>query len=461
MEKKLLAIIAVGIAVAGVVAALLAYSWWSEPGEERPSWPITEGPNTYITRVPTVRDFVPIGITYELSENGLLTYVPDDGWKLSCFILVAVGWTEDEQHMLFYQGRLPFTGEGIFRPRIYVDGEYVRSVPRFRGGMFYDEDGTPELPYPTVSVRGEGGYVETLAYDEVRQRWFHAIKPPAGSAPDALALEFVGQAVGTPFWMGPMEGPYIVHGAYSNIRDVDIWGGFWVPGTFKANLTLPGCGKLAFEGFFLFDRAVHRVYGRHKASEAGPVRSPAGAVLAFSCLVVFHEEFCIMVAHSENPTPADFPRFEHQGRINLWAGDASHTFNNFTLISMGDPLQPSSFHLYGPFEQGYVDLRGEVVAYWPPNGWRVNRGTWWDPRGRFTWGRALISWSGTVRVGDEVMEVSGAMGVGEFTRFLPGSASGQSTCLPPAGMASLGFPGAGTSLAMAPARELALPHHEL
>ena len=56
-----------------------------------------------------------------------------------------------------------------------------------------------------------------------------------------------------------------------------------------------------------------------------------------------------------------------------------------------------------------------------------------------TWGRALINWTGTVRLGDEVIEVSGAMGVGEFTRVVSSSSE--------AGAASESGPGLDIGLA--------------
>ncbi len=445
MGKALTALLIAGLLVSALLLGALAYRLWAERVWRRPSWPITEEPNTYMTRNPAVEDFVPLGITYQLGEDGLLTYTPDSRWKQSCFILVAIGWTADGRHTLMYQGRLPFTGEGAFKPRICVDGEYVRDVPRFGGGMYYCPNGTLGYPYPTVYVKGDNGYVETISYDERGRRWFHAIRPPRPSE-DLLELEFVGQAIGVPFWMGPMEGPYIVHGAYSNVKDVDIWGGFWVSGTFEANLTLPGQGKMAFRGYFIFDRAVHRVCYSRSASRVGPVRRPAGSVLAFSCLAIFHEDFIIMISHSDNPTPTEFPKFQHQGRINLVSMGLSYVFNNFTLTDAGNPLQPESFHLHGPFENGYVDLEGEVISYWPPGGWHVNRGTWWDLRGRFTWGRAFIKWTGTLEVGGEVINITDAIGVGEFTRFSPGK-----TWL-------MGFCGAGQSTSHEPGEGLPAPH---
>ncbi|RLE62278.1 MAG: hypothetical protein DRN53_04305 [Thermoprotei archaeon] len=163
---------------------------------------------------------------------------------------------------------------------------------------------------------------------------------------------------------------------------------------------------------------MHRIYYGSSAVKKEAIRRGTGSVLAFSCMVIFHDEFYIMISHSDNPTPADFPKFQYQGRVNFPSRDVSFTFNGFTLESLGNPLQPNGFRLYGPFENGYVNLTGDVVAYWPPKGWHVNRGTWWDLKAKYTWGRALIKWTGTVRLGSEVIEVSGAMGVGEFTRVV-------------------------------------------
>jgi len=423
MNKKAIVIVASLILV--VVVGYLAWNWMNTPAEQTSNlWPITEKPNTYITKHPSVEDFIPIGVTYELDSNGLLRYTSDPAWKQSCFILVAIGWTKDGNHTLFYQGRLPFTSEGGFRPRICIDGEYLQNLPIFKGGMYYRPNGVPEegLPYPTVYVRSPSGYVEGLSYDVEGGRWIHIIRPPSGvSKEKSLKLYLVGKALGVPFWMGPMEGPYIVHGAYSKVKDIDIWGGFWVSGTFEANLTAPGKGTYTFYGHFIFDRAIHRIYYRGSASGTGPMRGPTGGVLAFSCIIIFHEDFYIMIAHSDNPTPADFPKFQHQGRINFPHRNASFTFNEFTLESLGNPLQPDGFKLYGPFENGYVNLTGHVVAYWPPKGWYVITGTWWDPQAKHDWGRAFISWEGTIKLGDETINVSNAMSVGEFTRVVSSS----------------------------------------
>lgn len=409
--NKLLLIIVILIVIA--IGGGLGYLLWLR-NLPKPTWRITEKPNTYITKIPSEKDLVPIGITYKIDNNGLVTYTSDPLWKQSCFILVAIGWTKDKKHELLYQGRLPFTTEGKFRPRICIDGQYLKNVPIFGGGLYYSPNGISGYPYPTIYVRGSKEFLETLSYDVENQRLIHVICDSKGKK----FLEFIGQALGIPFWIGSMEGPYIVHGAYSKIKDIDIWGGFWISGTFKANLTIPGRKTLSFKGFFLFDRAIHRVYYCTSAYQTGSVCGPTGSVLAFSCMGIFHPDFIIMISHSDNPTPADFPKFQHQGRINFISTGKSYVFNDFTLVSLGsNPLQPTGFHLYGSFENGYIDLWGNVTSYWPPKGWSIVKGTWWNSNGLYCWGRAFTKWVGVIKIGDKVINITDAVGIGEFTRY--------------------------------------------
>ena len=176
---------------------------FSLPETPERGWNITEEPNTLIEKIPTVKDWVPIGITYNLAENNLLRYIPGYPWQQSCFIFVAIGESE-EGDILFYQGRLPF--EGGFAPRINVNGEYLRNVPVFKGGMYYYENGAEGYNYPTVLVYGTKGYKEILSYDEKNQTWYHEIIPPDENG---LKIKIKAKALGVPFWMGPQEGPYI------------------------------------------------------------------------------------------------------------------------------------------------------------------------------------------------------------------------------------------------------------
>ena len=390
---------------------------FSVPEVPESGWNITEEPNTLIEKIPTIKDWVPIGITYNLEENNLLRYIPGYPWQQSCFIFVAIGKSR-EGDTLFYQGRLPF--EGGFAPRINVNGEYLRSVPVFRGGMYYYEDGTEGYPYPTVVVYGTKGYKEILAYDEENQTWYHEIIPPDENG---LKIKIRAKALGTPFWMGPQEGPYIVHGAFSGTKDIDAWGGFWVVGRFEGKVKLPYKEEKEFSGYFLFDRATHIAYYAQQEYQGEYCREalcPArGGVVEFSCLAIFHENFTITLCDSTNPTPVNFPKFQHQGRIN-YIFNESYPFNHFILKSFGEKLQPSGFELKGNFENGSVNLTGTAIEYWPPKGWGRVEGTWWDPEGKRTWGRAFISWKGELKFRGETIKVEDAIGIGEFTRFEKG-----------------------------------------
>jgi len=387
---------------------------FSPPEIPEKYWEITEKPNTYIEKIPTVRDFVPIGVTYYLDENNILRYIPGYPWQQSCFIFVAIGKSK-EGDTLFYQGRLPF--EGGFAPRININGKYLRKVPVFKGGMYYYEKGIEGYPYPTVLVKGTKGYKEILSYDEKNQIWYHAIIPPDENG---LKIKIVAKALGVPFWMGPQEGPYIIHGAYSGIKDVDAWGGFWVVGKFEGTVKFPYKEEKEFSGYFIFDRATHLAYYAQQKYQGGYYREiicPArGGVVEFSCLVIFDDNFIITLCDSKNPTPVNFPKFQHQGRIN-YIFNESYVFNNFVLKSFGEKLQPSSFELKGDFEQGSVDLKGRVIEYWPPKGWGRVKGTWWDPKGKRTWGRAFILWEGEIKFKGKTIKVKEAIGIGEFTRF--------------------------------------------
>jgi len=136
---------------------------FSLPEIPEKGWEITEKSNIFIEKTPTIKDWIPIGITYNLEKNNLLRYIPGYPWQQSCFIFVALGESK-KGDTLFYQGRLPF--EGGFAPRININGEYLRKVPVFKGGMYYYEKGIEGYPYPTVLVYGKKGYKEILSYKE-------------------------------------------------------------------------------------------------------------------------------------------------------------------------------------------------------------------------------------------------------------------------------------------------------
>jgi len=380
----------------------------AEKIEPKP-WRICES-NIMINDIPEVEDFVPIGVTYVETEDHVLEYVPDDpNWVQSCFIIVAIGESPDGEHTLLYQGRLPLTCvpcfeealPGAFRIRLYIDGKWYYPVT-FVGPMYYDGEGR-QFEHPTVyNYDTTGKYIQTLSYNRERREWIHIIRPLEG---EGFRLEMHGYARST-FWMGKMEGPYIVHGAYHNCENIDIWGGFWDVGITTITVEMPDLGSYTFNGTFLFDRAIHRSYpgiGR-------------GAVLSFSCMFIHQDEFDIMLAHSVNPTPKDFPEFQHQAKICFPDRGEWYPLIEFNLTDSGG-LQPEKFYLTGTFEAGTVNLTGEVFEFWPTR-WGIQKGTWWNHNGKHAWGRAFIRWTGTVTINGETIVVD-AVGVGEFTRFQP------------------------------------------
>ncbi|HDD42993.1 MAG TPA: hypothetical protein ENF79_04860, partial [Nitrososphaeria archaeon] len=93
-----------------------------------------------IEDVPAPSDFVPLGAIYVKSRNGYIAYPSNEPrWKLSCFIYVAYGESE-EGEVFVYHGKLPFTGEGPHKPRVWLNGEWIYPFPTFYPPMYYDEE---------------------------------------------------------------------------------------------------------------------------------------------------------------------------------------------------------------------------------------------------------------------------------------------------------------------------------
>jgi len=362
------------------------------------SWSLTES-NSWIRDIPTLQDFVPLGVVHMETEDHILKNIPGKNWGLQCFIFVGEGKTEDGKHTLIFQERVPIVGG--MQHRISLDGQW-HLLPATRAPMYFDNE-KRDFPYPTVYTLGETRTY--LSYDEQGRRWISRVEVPR----KGIILEIEGKARGIPFWMGKPEGPYIIHGATWNKKDVDTWGGFWDVGIFEANLTIPN-KSYTFHGNFLFDRAYHRTY-----------YLPGGAALAdFTCMHIHNKDFDLMLSHSINPSPIQTPvPFQHQARLNFPSREEYFTFDEFEYSDNGG-LQPSEFHISGIYEAGEVNLTGKAYGFWPEK-WKIGIGAWWDKDGKHTWGRAFIKWNGTITLHGEIIEVDDALGIGEFTRFKSGS----------------------------------------
>jgi len=361
------------------------------------SWPLTEN-NCWITDIPTVKDFIPIGIVHMETQNHILKNLPDPRWGLQCFIFVGEGKTKDGEHELIFQGRVPI--EGSMRHRIYLDGQWYL-LPATKAPMYFDNE-KRMFSYPTVYTLGDT--FTAISYDEQGRKWIFQIEVPSKD----ISIEIIGKARGIPFWMGKAEGPYIIHGVTCKKPDIDIWGGFWDVGTCVINLTTSN-KNYTFYGNFLFDRAYHRAYYTHTARNRGGLAN-------FTCMHIHNEDFDLMFSHSINPSPLKTPvPFQHQARLNFPSRGESFPLEDFEFSDNGS-LQPNKFYFTGIYEGGEVNLSGTVYEFWPEK-WGIVKGTWWDPDGKHTWGRAFIKWNGTITLHGNIIEINDALGVGEFTRF--------------------------------------------
>ncbi len=359
----------------------------------------------YINREPTPWDFIPIGTVFALSDKGYLVYPRNDPkWKLSCFIIIAVG--KDSYGRYFaYQGRLPLAPwEGRFRPRIFINGEWHVLDIVFAGPLYYDDGKL--FNYPTVyQYDTSGNILQYITYVPDNRTWIHKI---IDLEDNRALLSINAHVISAPMWIGEWNSSYIIHGIYAETRDADLWSGFWDICEMEAKLYYMGSIHM-YQGFFIFDRASHRVY------LSGSAYNVFGPPLSFSCMVIYQDGLNIMISSSVNPSPWNpgYPT-EHQIRIYIQDKELTIDITNFQLYDDGS-IQPSKFILYGEFEDGYINLTGEVISYWPTR-WIRGHGTWWDKDGVYAWGRAFIHWTGVIVYNDLRIDVN-AIGAGEFTRY--------------------------------------------
>jgi len=375
------------------------------------SWPLT-GSNSNITDIPTLQDFVPLGIEFsQTTEHELKWNGP--AWRLSCFIFVGIGTTEEGDTIIF-QLRLPHPvhpgqGSDRFSDQFFINGEWHSSYTLF-SPTYYDEGEI--FDYPTVYTfgvyRSRDSCRGSISYNESEREWIYRVVPLEGSG-DTIEIKIYPR--GTTYWMGKPEGPYIIHGAIFNREDIDIWGGFWEIGPCIGKIVRPGVGRWEFAGHAIWDRAYHRVYYSDSAVGA------AGAPLWFTCGYIYNDDFQLAIGYAQNPSPLKSPvPFQHQGRLNIFREDTiSFRFDDYELSDNGG-LQPSEFHIHGTYERGEVDLQGEVFLFYPAR-WGVYQGVWWDSTAKRTWGRAFIRWIGEITLDNDTIKVTDASGVFENTRY--------------------------------------------
>ena len=387
--------------IIGMICMVLMIPYGLTMQSSNDKWPLTSS-SSNITDVPTMHDFVPLGTEFIKMENNELKW-NSLKWRLSCFIFVGIGKTKEGEPFLF-QIRIPHHFADMF----FIGGEW-RKFYVLIGPPYYDEG--KMFDFPTVYCYGkyrDGKKCRaSMSYNIDEREWIYKVVPLEGNE---VSVEIKLKPRGVTYWMGKPEGPYIIHGAIFNKEDIDIWGGFWEIGEVTGWIEKPGVERTEFTGNAIWDRAYHRIYYSDTALKA------AGAPLWFTCGYIYAKEFQLAIGYAENPSPIKPPvPFQHQGRLSFPSRNLSFRFDNYTLEDNGG-LQPSRFYINGTYEGGEVKLVGDVALFYPTK-WGVGKGTWWDYNASRTWGRAFINWRGIITLYNETIDVNGATGVFENTRY--------------------------------------------
>lgn len=364
-------------------------------------WSVTES-NSHITDPITLHDFVSLGVVEEQLPDGSLRCLDDPRWRSTNRLPFIWGLTADKKHSIIAHGGLPMSCP-VGRPGkclISVDSGMWKQL-NFRAPLYYDEAGT-FLGYPTVYTDPKGDYIGAIAYAENARTWFYKV---VRRKDNVTILDVVAKAVNVPFWMGKPEGPYLVHGLYSNVKDVDCWGGWADYTNMQAILTDPRTGKQGeFMGKMLMDREYHRAY----------IKAPGVGPYSFAALSMHTREIDAAFLHSVNPITGmrEIPEIgiktEKQARLNHIPSGQSFAWDDYFYSDNGE-LKPDNIRISGESPHGPVDLRATVIKSY---GFVPKKGSWWNRNLLRTWGRHFLRWNGNI--GD--FQIVNAIGFSEFTR---------------------------------------------
>ncbi|RLI41323.1 hypothetical protein DRO64_07665 [Candidatus Bathyarchaeota archaeon] len=381
-------------------------------------WEIVDS-NSMITDIPTVHDFVPLGITFEESNDHSLKFIHPFEKAWTCFIAFGIGKTSDGNNTVIFHNALPqLYGKGIVRIH-FNDNLYLINL---QAPLYFDSGGRI-YKYPTVYCYGKFKsikYVVSVSYYERTRLWIHVIKPLESS--NGIKLEIEAKARGAPLWFGKSRGPYTLFGFYTLKKDVDIWSSFWDPGTFKGNLTIPGRGSFRISGSFIFVRSIHMPF----RGEDPPLGFPAQGQYVW----IQQEDLDLMIGYVPNPAPEIIREFKSYsyGRINFPNRRLTFRFDEFKYFDSGGP-KPFEMRIIGKYEKGVVNLTGKPFDYFPKGRWDwKHEGIWWGRGKRASWGRTFSIWTGIITLDGETIKVN-AIGISEHHRVegaLPWTQNSQS-----------------------------------
>ena len=363
-------------------------------------WPIVKS-NSHITTPVALSDFVPLGIVEQQKPDGSLALMDDPKWKSSNRIPFLWGFTADKAHSIILHGGVNVT---FCRFMVSIDGQAWQTIP-LNLPTYYKPDGAYGIPYPTVHSNPNAQYVAAIAYDEITRTWFVKI---IRTRDGLTVIDVVGKAAGSPFWMGKPEGPYLIQGLGTEVKELDTWGGYADYANIELKYTDPGTGLQAtFTGKMIMDREYHRSYIDNQ-----PVTGHS-----FTAFSIHSPLIDAAFLHSVDPRTGGttIPEVqlpcEKQARLNIIPTGQSYQWDDFTYTDTSNKqLIPDGMKISGVSpDLGDINLEATIQQSF---GWTPTVGTWFNPVALHTWGRHFLRWNGTI--GGHIVE--NAIGFGEFTR---------------------------------------------
>lgn len=369
-------------------------------------WEVVQS-NSYIRDSVTLYDFVPLGVALKIDTLTNILTLPGDSWRASNWVPFGMGYTPDSSHSLWIHSSINID-HGTIRLRFDQTNLFLI----LNGPVFYDTTGI-YFPYPTVYTNPSDNYMNIIAFDEANRTWYYKILK--NTPPETTILYLIGHTRSIPLWMGKAEGPYIVQGVYPDTFGIDCWGGYIDFGEMTVSFYHPSLDTtFTFSGQFFMDREYHRTY----------IGSVGGAPLEFKALSmnkINGEVIDLLVIKAFNPVPDSFSNipFEWTGRINFVTRELDYTFDNFLYWDNGG-LQPDTYSISGYFDNGYVEIHGKAIGFFP-NPFYPDTGTWWDENGIYSWGRSFVKWNGFIILGNDTISINNVLGWREATHYIQGT----------------------------------------
>ncbi len=365
--------------------------------------------NATITDMPTLRDWLPWGLTIEKTPDNQLRNVPPFTENNFCFY--ASGTSEDGKHTISSSGCFAPQGGKVWK--ISIDGKWymVKGTPPVR----YD-DGT-QYGYPTVYTDPDGPFLVALSFNEPEQKWVFQCYNKEGTF--SCRAELTGE--GVPFWAGKPEGPYTMMSIWSpKQRDIfEVWGAFVEMCTYTATVKTPEFGEIRVRGLGWSDREYHkRVPGYELKSKPRPKSAP----INYWAISIMQDDADIGVFYCTEPWTGEV-RAE-AGRVYFPKTGIHCAMEEYTLTDNGG-VNPTEFRIKGKHERGTVDVVGTMRERVGFNSKEFLEKGEWGPTPtkcladgmQVAFWQVFVDWDGEVTIDGESVKVRAKRNPSEITKM--------------------------------------------